>query len=35
VSCALARCMECGKGCLPVGVVRNADALEGFERYLP
>ena len=25
--------MECGQGCLPVGVVRNADALEWFERY--
>jgi len=30
-----ARCLECGQGCLPVGVMRNADALEGFERHLP
>jgi len=28
-------CMECGQGCLPVGVVRNADALQGFERHFP
>jgi len=28
-----ARCVECGEGCLPVGVVRGANALEWFERY--
>ena len=26
--------MECGNACLPVGVMRNSDALERFERYL-
>jgi hypothetical protein len=26
--------VECGKGGLPIRVMRNADALEGFERYL-
>ena len=30
---ALARCLECAKGCLPIGVMRNADALQGFERH--
>ena len=30
---AATRCVECGKGGLPVGVMRNADALQGFERY--
>ena len=30
---AVARCVECGKCCLPVGVVRGANVLEWFERY--
>ena len=35
MSGAVARCVECGQGGLPVGVMRNADALEGFEHYFP
>ena len=31
----LARCVECGKGGLPIGAMWRADALEGFERYIP
>jgi hypothetical protein len=31
----VARCVECGEGCLPFGVMGSADALEGFERYRP
>jgi hypothetical protein len=26
--------MECGESGLPVGVIRDADALDWFERYL-
>jgi hypothetical protein len=33
VSGALARCVECGKGGLPIRFVISADALEGFERF--
>jgi hypothetical protein len=32
---AVTRCVECGKGGLPVGVMRNADALQGFEHHFP
>ena len=32
---AAARCVECGKGGLPVGVMGSADALEGFEHHFP
>jgi len=35
ISGALARCVECGQGGLPVGFMFGADALEGFEYYLP
>ena len=32
---AVERCVECGKGGLPIRVMRNADALQGFERHFP
>jgi hypothetical protein len=32
---ALARCVECGEGGLPIRFVISADALEGFEHYFP
>jgi hypothetical protein len=32
---AVARCVECGQGCLPVGIMFGADALLGFERHFP
>jgi len=32
---ALARCVECGDGGLPVGFKFGADALQGFERHFP
>jgi len=30
---ALTRCMECGKGGLPIGFMFGAHALQGLERY--
>jgi hypothetical protein len=30
---AVERCVECGKGGLPIRVMRNANALQGFERH--
>jgi len=35
VSDAMVCRAKCGEGCLPICVVRNADALEGFEPHLP
>jgi len=32
---AAACSVECGKSSLPIGVMWRADALEGFQRYLP